>query len=72
MLVAARKATYMPKNILGAWRGAGLIPHNPQHLLHKLTLRPEITTKAPQPDTVEPPTLRNTAEIHRKVRQATL
>jgi len=33
---------------------------------------PEITTKAPPPDPVEPPTLRYTAEIHRKVRQATL
>ena len=67
MLVAACKATYTPKNILGTWRGAGLISHNPRHVLDKLTLGPEITTKARQPDLVEPPTSRNTAEIHRKV-----
>ena len=72
MLVAARKATYTPKNILGAWHGAGLILHNPWHVLDKLTLRLEITTKVPQPDPVEPPTPPNTVEIHRKVQQATL
>ena len=72
MLVAACKATYTPKNILGTWHGAGLIPHNPQHVLDKLTLGLEITTKVPQPDPVEPPTPHNTAEIHRKVRQAIL
>ena len=67
MLVAACKATYMPKNILSAWHGAGLIPHNLWHVLDKLTLGLEITTKVPQPDPVEPPTPHNTAEIHRKV-----
>ena len=72
ILVAARKATYTPKNIFGTWCSAGVIPHNPQHVLDKLTLGLEITTKVPQPDTVEPPTLCNTAEINRKVRQAIL
>ena len=72
MLVAARKATYTPKNILSVWPNAGLIRHNPRHVLNKLILRLEIITKVPQPDPVYPPTLRNTAKIHRKFRQATL
>jgi len=72
VLVAAHKATYTPKNILSAWRSGGLILHNPRHVLDKLTLGQEITPKAAPSDSVEPPTPRNTVEIHRKVRQATL
>ena len=72
MVVAACKTTSTPKNILGAQPGSGLVPHNLRHILDKLTLELEITTKAPQPDPVEPPTSCNTAEIYRKVQQATL
>lgn len=72
MLVEARTATYTQKNILSAWRGAGLIPHNPRHVLDKLTHGPAPPkTLAPDPP-LEPPTPRNTAELHRQVRQATL
>jgi len=38
LLIAARNATYT-ENILSAWRGAGLIPFNGRHVLHKLTHR---------------------------------
>ena len=44
------------QNIASAWRGAGLIPPNRRHVSDKLKLRPEITTKAPPRDPVEPPT----------------
>jgi len=72
MLIIARTATYTKKNILGAWRGAGLIPFNPRHVLDKLTHGQAPTkARAPAPPS-EPPTPRNTAELHRRVRQATL
>jgi len=71
MLVSARTATYIKKNILSAWRGAGLIPFNPRHVLNKLThglVPPRAHATTPPP---EPPTPCNTAELHRRVRQAT-
>ena len=46
--------------------------HNPRHILDKLTIGLEITTQAPPPDSVEPPTRRNSAEIDKRVWQVTL
>ena len=71
MIIIARTATYTKKNILSAWRGAGLIPFNSRHVLDKLThaqAPPRACAPAPLS---EPPTPRNTAELHRQVRQAT-
>jgi len=71
MLVSARTTAYTKKSILSAWGGAGLIPFNPRHVLDKLTYGlapPRARAFAPPP---EPPTPRNTAALHRRVRQAT-
>ena len=36
LLQKAREQTYTPKNIAGAWSGAGLIPYNKQKILRRL------------------------------------
>ena len=36
LLQKAREQTYTPKNIAGAWSGAGLIPYNKQKILRCL------------------------------------
>src|SRR5947207_14197289 len=36
LLQKAREQTYTPKNISGAWSGAGLIPYNKQKILRCL------------------------------------
>ena len=75
MLVEARRQTYTLSNISGAWRGAGLIPLNPRHVLSKLPQepgekRPAQPVSSPTPG--PPPTPRNTSDVHRRVRPAKL
>ena len=36
LLQKAREQTYTPKNIAGAWSGAGLVPYNKQKILRRL------------------------------------
>jgi len=73
LLVKARAQAYTKDNILGAWRGSGLIPSNPRKVLTKLpTYRdPEKKSKPASPPPV-PPTPRNSAAMLRKARQAKL
>jgi len=72
MLIVARTAIYTKKNILSAWREVGLIPFNPRQVLDKLTHGQAPIKAFPPAPPSEPPTPRNTAELHRWVRQATL
>jgi len=73
ILAKARTQAYTKDNILRAWRGSGLIPPNPRKVLTKLpTYRDaEKTTKSISPPPI-PPTLRNSAAMLRKARQAKL
>ena len=38
----ARKQAMMTTNVMGGWRGAGLIPYDPQHVLSKLLTPPDV------------------------------
>ena len=75
LLVEARRQTITLSNISGAWRGAGLIPLNPRHVLSKL---PQVPGEKRQAQPVFPPTPgplptpQDTSDVHRQVRQAKL
>lgn len=73
LLVNARAQARTKDNILGAWRGSGILQPNPRLAITKLpTYRhPEKETKPASPPAV-PPTPRNFAAMLRKVRQAKL
>jgi len=73
ILAKARTQAYMKDNILGVWRGSGLILPNLRKVLTKLpTYRDlEKTTKSTSPPPI-PPTPCNSAAMLRKARQAKL
>ena len=80
MLVAARQATFTKANIMGAWRGSGLIPLNARVVLAKLPhgqsqSQPHDLTKLGQtsakPSTA-PPTPQNISHLNRMTRKAKL
>ena len=69
MLVNARNQTYTKENIMGAWRGSGLIPPNSRAVLVKLPTYREKAVPAPAP---VPPTPQNTKALLHQARQAKL
>jgi len=73
LLAKARAQVHTKHNILGEWRGSGIIPPNPRKVLTKLpTYRdPEKESKPASPPPVLP-TPRNSAAMVCKARQAKL
>ena len=73
LLVKVRAQAYVKDNILGAWRGSGLISPNPRKVLTKLPSYrdPDKESKPVFPPPV-PPTPRNPAAMLCKARQAKL
>src|SRR5689334_10043310 len=55
MFIRARAKAVKPNNIIAGWRGAGLIPNDPQKVLKNLPPNP--TVRAPHP--ITPPEGRN-------------
>ena len=72
LLVKARTQTYTKSNIVGAWRGSGLIPSNPRTVLTKLpTYQDPEKPQSNFPPPI-PPTPRNSTALLHKARQAKL
>lgn len=49
IFIQARKKAVRPENILGGWRGAGLIPFDPRRVISKLPTQSTESASRPQP-----------------------